>query len=329
MTALNNDINLLQKYLSDQEWIDTRELVNQASIPGAGNMNYTLRIHTNVRTFIIKQSRAYVEKYPQVAAPEDRVLREAEFYTLIIASPELKARTPELLNVDRVNHVLMMQDLGAGSDYSRLYKQGEVIDKADLLTIMDFAATLHTTIDSKITKKPIRNREMRKLNHEHMYIYPYMEENWLNLDDILPGLAEVANPYKQNERLKLKAIELGQKYLSDGAVLLHGDYFPGSWLRTDTGIKIIDPEFCFFGMPEFEIGVTIAHLMMADQETALIETALAHYRSKVNIDDNLRAQFTAGELIRRILGLAQLPLTIDLGKRRELLAYASNVLLNN
>jgi 5-methylthioribose kinase len=38
-------------------------------------MNCVLRIET-ARSFIIKQSRGYVEKYPQIAAPAERVLTE-------------------------------------------------------------------------------------------------------------------------------------------------------------------------------------------------------------------------------------------------------------
>jgi hypothetical protein len=36
--------------------------------------------------------------------------------------------------------------------------------------------------------------------------------------------------------------ELGEIYLADGAQLVHGDFFPGSWLRTPHGPMIIDPE---------------------------------------------------------------------------------------
>ena len=54
--------------------------------------------------------------------------------------------------------------------------------------------------------------------------------------------------------------KVGDIYLSDdGGVLLHGDYYPGSWLKTDAGFRVIDPEFCFLGPPEFDLGVLAAH----------------------------------------------------------------------
>jgi len=328
MIILSNDLIALEAYLKEKEWLMASETVLSAEKPGEGNMNFTLRIQTNLRSFILKQSRGYVEKYPQVAAPESRAMMEAAFYNIIQASEALSAKTPKVIAKDEENNVLMLEDLGEGSDFARLYKQGESIDANSLEEIIDFAATLHNAFEAKNFDNPIRNLEMRKLNHEHMFIYPYLQENGLNLDDILPGLRAVADSYKKDEVLKSKVITMGDLYMADGNSLLHGDYFPGSWLQTNQGIRIIDPEFCFFGLPEFEIGVTIAHLMMADQPYVLIEQAINQYNSKVAIDDDLRAKFTATEILRRILGLAQLPLNINLGKRKALLEFARETLIS-
>jgi 5-methylthioribose kinase len=181
----------------------------------------------------------------------------------------------------------------------------------------------------KTTEARLSNIKMRELNHEHMFIYPYLENNGLNLDDILPGLKAIGEPFKQDEHLKRKVEVLGKRYLQDGTTLLHGDFFPGSWLKTDAGIKFIDPEFCFFGDVEFEIGVTLAHLKMANQSEATIEKALKTYKNLNPIDENLCQQFMAVEILRRMLGLAQLPLSLDLSQRESLLKKARALLLDN
>ncbi len=327
MLKLDTNKEKLQNYLHDQGWLTPNETVRSVEKPGEGNMNFTLRVDTGSRTFIIKQSREYVEKYPQVAAPAERAMREAEFYELIAEKPELKAMMPNLTGLDRENNIIAMDDLGAGTDYTYVYKIGQAIPEAELMTIMDFAAKLHNSFSAKTATQVITNRAMRKLNHEHIFLYPYMEENGLNLDDILPGLQEVALPHKKDEALKKVVQELGEQYLADGEKLLHGDYFPGSWLKTVEGVRIIDPEFCFFGPPEFEIGVTIAHLKMADQPYVLIEKAIHRYISQAPLDESLRQKFTGIEVLRRILGLAQLPLEIDLAKRKALIEEARATLL--
>jgi 5-methylthioribose kinase len=84
MIKLDNQLETINNYLKDKNWIAANEKVESVEKPGDGNMNFTLRCRTsNDRTFILKQSRDFVEKFPQVPAPAERVLREAEFYDMI------------------------------------------------------------------------------------------------------------------------------------------------------------------------------------------------------------------------------------------------------
>lgn len=327
MIKLNNNIAALSSYLKTKDWLETDETILSVEKPGEGNMNFTLRIITNKRSFIIKQSREYVEKYPQVAAPKERVIYEAKFYKLIEDIPSLKEMMPNVIGLDKENSVMLMDDLGKGTDYTKLYKKEETIPEEDLLVLIDFMVKLHTSITSDTTEKKIINRKMRELNHEHIFKYPYAAENGIDLDDVLPGLQEQARILKQDDTLKKVVLELGKLYLTDGSVLVHGDYFPGSWLKTASGIKIIDPEFCFFGFAEFEMAITLAHLKMANQPDELITKALQHYKKSCSLDLLLCEKFVATEIIRRIIGLAQLPLEIDLEKRTLLLKEAQETLV--
>lgn len=323
---LSNNKPELESYLKNEGWLQPEESIINTEKPGEGNMNFTLRIVTGERSFIIKQSRNFVEKYPQVEAPKNRALKEAAFYKIASENKELQKMMPRLLNVDKNNNVLQLEDLGNGKDYTFLYQKDHKLPENELFQIVDFAAKLHK-IRVKSVENPIANREMRKLNHEHIFKFPYLQDNGLDLDTIIPGLAEVGESFKNDRKLQENLKKLGEIYLKDGDYLLHGDYFPGSWLKTDQGIKIIDPEFCYFGVPEFEIGVTIAHLKMADQPENLVKNALNRYKKQANLDQNLLKKFAAAEVLRRILGLAQLPLEIDLTKRKELLEEARNVIL--
>ncbi|MCK0192730.1 phosphotransferase [Arenibacter sp. F20364] len=327
MEKLTRDIDKLGGYLKRQGWLFANENITAVEVPGEGNMNFTLRIKTTERSFVIKQSRDYVEKFPQVAAPVERAIRESEFYSLISDHNILKWQMPKLNGVDRYNHVLNFQDLGNGVDCTYLYQKDEYLEETDLQKIMVFASTLHKSINTDVTNVRLPNRKMRKLNHEHIFIYPYIWKNGLNLDDILPGLKEIGDNLKSDDVLKYRVQKLGEMYLADGKTLLHGDYFPGSWFKTPDDIKIIDPEFCFFGRPEFEIGVTVAHLKMSSQPITLIDKALKIYMDSAPLDKDLCFQFMAIEILRRLLGLAQLPLSLDLEERKALLEEARSILV--
>lgn len=326
MFSLSLDPTSVQQFLVEKNWLFPEEEVQQTEVPGAGNMNFTIRVKTNQRTFILKQSRPYVEKYPQVPAPADRVLREGEFYGLTARIPALSARTPQLLAIDQEQSVLQLEDLGVGSDFTGIYAGNKQLSTEELSELLDFALVLHDSFQDLPEAERITNRAMRSLNHEHIFHYPFVNENGLDLDQILPGLEKSAAPLRQNSQLKHRVKALGEQYLEDGPCLLHGDYFPGSWLQTPQGIRIIDPEFCFFGPREFELGVMLAHLKLSAQSEAIQDFALAYYRQKSPLDESLAQSFAAVEVLRRLIGLAQLPLTLSLEERISLMDQATRTL---
>jgi 5-methylthioribose kinase len=185
---------------------------------------------------------------------------------------------------------------------------------------------------SETVSPAFTNQEMRVLNHEHIFNYPFLEDNGFDLNSVQPGLQALAVPYKQDAGLKKTVQQLGDVYLANQSgtpkTLLHGDYYPGSWLQTADGVKIIDPEFCFYGPAEFDLGVMIAHLMMAQQPLETLDIILENYEQPTGFSETLRRQFTGVEIMRRLIGLAQLPLSLSLEQKQSLLEEAHS-LLNN
>lgn len=327
MMKLDSQLETINNYLVDKKWLPDNEKVESVEKPGEGNMNFTLRCKTSTnRTFIIKQSRDFVEKFPQVPAPEERVLREAEFYETIKGHVDLSSRTPKITAVDKENHIMLMEDLGESSDYTFLYQEGKTLAETELKEIMHFIADLHSNFTTDNCTNIIQNKEMRTLNHEHIFKFPFQKDNGMNLDDVLPGLEEVKQNIIEHDGLQQALEQLGERYLADGRHLLHGDYFPGSWLNTKAGLKIIDPEFCFFGPKEFEIGVCMAHLYLAKQPHVFIQKAMDFYKEIAPFDDILMMKFMAVEMMRRILGLAQLPINQTLEERKALVERGAMML---
>lgn len=322
-----NDMASMEAYLVEQGWLSDEERISQVSVPGEGNMNYVLRITTHERSFIVKQSRGYVEKYPHVSAPADRVLMEGAFYQTTMADPSIANYTPGLIGIDPINNIIAMEDLGASSDFTFLYHSSMVLDTPQLVPLVDFLGRLHKHFDRQSAQASFKNSAMRALNHEHIFRYPFMEENGFDLDLVQSGLQAVANIYKNDNELKNQVAHLGEIYLSDGNCLLHGDFYPGSWLNTTQGIKVIDPEFCFYGPAEFDLGVMLAHLHLAGQSKAMVDFALHRYSSVNHIDHVILNQFVGIEIIRRLIGLAQLPLQKTLHEKQDLLRFAKTLII--
>jgi 5-methylthioribose kinase len=171
----------------------------------------------------------------------------------------------------------------------------------------------------------IANSEMRKLNHTHIFDLPFDPENGLNLDEIQPGLQALANELiLNNGALRTAAKKLGEVYLSaTGPSLLHGDFFPGSWLDSSDGIKIIDPEFCFTGPAEFDLGVFKAHLIFCGMSNRAIDTIFRRYGE---YERDLCDRFAGIEILRRLFGVAQLPLNASISEKEKMSQKALKLL---
>jgi 5-methylthioribose kinase len=317
----------LERHLKQLAWISADEKIQEIATPGQGNMNRVLRVRTDRQTLIVKQARPWVERYPHIDAPVNRVAAEAAYYRLQRDHPELTGHTPRLLGYDPANFLLVLEDLGENADFLRIYGRDDAITADELHVLIQYISLLHNT-DFRLQGKTFPdNTQLRTLNHEHVFAYPYAVDNGFDLDTIQEGLQNASMAYKNDPALKQRAKELGRIYMATGPRLLHGDYYPGSWLSTRDGIRILDPEFAYFGRPEFDIGVMHAHLKMAETPKDNIRTISKEYHRPDGFDDNLARAFCGIEILRRIIGLAQLPLDLTLPAKIDLLEQARHMIL--
>jgi len=306
----------LTRFLHAQAWIDSTDAVRDLAPAGEGNMNCTLRVTTRARTFILKQSRPWVEKYPDIAAPLDRVLQEVAFYEVVAAHPSVAGMMPRLLGVSRSSRMMMLADLGPTSDYTCLYR-GDVIQGEDIDALVRYLSELHTAHVGTERTDAFVNRDMRRLNHHHIFEYPLSPDGaGVDLDGLTPGLQAEADRLQQDLDYFEAVAGLGGVYLDDGRALLHGDFFPGSWVKIGQDVRVIDPEFCFLGPPEFDVGVFLAHLYLAGQPSQVRQRVSERYRRDERFDGDLAARFAGVEMMRRLLGVAQLPLAATLKEKQ-------------
>lgn len=316
------DKKLLSDYLISQKLISSNDQVLDLTKPGEGNMNFVARVTTTESTLILKQANPFVQKYPQIAAPIERVLVESQFYQTIQNIPTSHQFVPSLLGLDPFSRIIAIEDLGEGTDFTFLYQKGKSLSDDNLNHLLDFLDLLHNKISIDLLKAFPDNIKLRLLNHEHLFIYPFQVENGFDLNTITPGLQEISMSFKKDTDLKKILKTLGQVYLStEGDALLHGDYYPGSWLSTAVGIKVIDPEFSNVGKREFDLGILIAHLKMIQAPEHQIENVMLHFKGKP-LNWTLTYQFAGVEILRRIIGLAQLPFDLTLTEKEAMLKEA-------
>ena len=328
------DLSGLAAYLRRQAWLGKEETLLDARKAGEGNMNYTLRLTTSRRTLIVKQARPWVEKYPQIAAPSQRAVVEGNFYQQVGQHPGVAEMMPGLIGLDAASCIIALEDLGEAGDFTSLYR-GEVLPESSLDQLADYLSYLHGAFAGANLDAVFANRAMRELNHRHIFDLPLRQAELLDLDAITPGLRSAAQALKDDRRYVETATKLGEFYLTynhladnPSGVLLHGDFFPGSWLKTAAGARIIDPEFCFVGAAEFDLGVLLAHLNLANQPASLADRLLDRYHPPAGFDQALMRKFAGVEIMRRLIGVAQLPLGYGLERKAGLLALSRELILN-
>ena len=315
----------VRAFLAARGWLHGSETVLGCGRAGEGNMNLTLRVRTDRRTVVLKQARPWVEKYDHIEAPWDRGLSERWFYERVATIPGVTGWMPRLLASDPAGRVLLLEDLEGARDLTGVYA-GERLEPEEVDRLALVLRALHdgTAADPPM---PAFNREMRELNHAHCFVVPLDPRTDLPLDRFEPGLAAAAATLAADVQFCEVAAGMGERYRGAPGPLVHGDYFPGSWLRTADGIRIIDPEFCFRGEREIDVGCALAHFALGRQSPETARRFLDAYQASATCDAPSLARYGAMEIVRRLIGVAQLPIAPSRGWRGALLARAREAAL--
>ena len=293
------------------------ESITSVAKAGEGNMNLVLRVTTDRQSVIVKQARPWVEKYRDIPAPAERILSEIEFYRRISNDQSVSDAMPSVLASDVSRRLMVLEDLGQSSDYATLYSSQKAATEVDAVfrLAVGWVARLHgcdAAGQNKIGCSPLL-----ELNHQYIFSVPLQDPPVADLDSVCEGLADASRALCADESVRRAMERLGKIYLESDGPLLHGDFHPGSWLNTEKGFQVIDPEFCFCGAREFELGVIAAHWIFCGSEasSATIDRVCDLYSKEVSRE--LLLGFTGAELVRRLIGVAQPPLDADLNRRVE------------
>ena len=311
----------VQEFLTAINWI-TDETITGLETPGEGNMNVVIRATTNKRSFILKQSRPFVQKYQDIAAPIERIETEHRFYSTLQDSLAATSM-PKLLGYHPEHFLMMLEDLGQAEDMTAIYASGSIA-ATDLERLVGIVQEIHQQIP---TSNYPQNLGLRKLNHAHIFELPFLSDNGFQLDDVQEGLQDLSLPYKHDAKLKAVVAKLGEKYLAQGDTLIHGDYYPGSWMKANEQLYVMDPEFSFVGFKEFDLGVMAAHIIMTTLQENAVQNILKAYVTSTH--EELVRQLAGVEIMRRLIGLGQLPLERSLEEKDKLMKMAYNMILSS
>ena len=166
-------------------------------------------------------------------------------------------------------HVIAMEDISSYKNMRLELLNGKIFpDFANQIT--DFLVdTLVPTTDlimkSEEKKKDVQkfiNIEMCDISEDLVFTEPYYD--YKNRNVILEKNRDfVQKNIYDNERLHFKVAIMRNNFMNNAQALIHGDLHTGSIFINESGIKIIDPEFAFYGPMAYDIGNVIGNLYFA------------------------------------------------------------------
>lgn len=286
---------------------------------GDGNINWVRRARVPARgaSWIVKQARPTLERFPEYSASTERIVFEQRWFG--IARPADVANVcPAILHFDEAGRVLVLEDLGDAERLDRALLRGADVGAA-LAAVARLLAAVHaaTRGDPALAAR-FANHDMQTLHGEHVFRLPFAVNDF----PLEPALRARAERVWQDAELGTIAARAYARYGEPRGALVHGDVQAGNiLLPSGGGAKLLDAEIAHVGDPAFDVGMLLAHVLLAglarDALPAAAETACATWdayavagdRDAVPFADTVR--YAGIEVLRRTIGAARVAAVAD------------------
>lgn len=243
---------------------------------GDGNINYVFKVRDEVtgKSVIIKQADKFLRSSGR---PLDLHRNRIEAEILKIEGELAPEYVPEVYDYCEAMCALSMEDISAYKNLRTEMMAGKTFDRlADGITSF-LADTLLPTTDLVLDRaekkervKLFTNIELCDISEDLVFTEPYY--NYKNRNIITEGNEGfVEKTLYQDETLKGEVGMLRDRFMNCAQALVHGDLHSGSIFANENGIKVIDPEFAFYGPMGYDVGNVIGNMFFTWANKAYTE----------------------------------------------------------
>jgi 5-methylthioribose kinase len=279
----NSVITYLQKTAEQVPKLAEQGTPVAAREVGDGNLNQVFIVDTIIdsdidsdlidagtNTIILKQALPYL----RVAGEDWQLTRERmrfETQALLRYGELTPALVPTIYHHDLDMSLVVMEYLDNFEVMRKPLTEGKRF--ADFASnIATFMAQSHfftsdaflSSAEKKAQQAAFINPELCKLQEDFVFTNPFMssEENRWN-----PQLEPDIIKLRQDGKLKTIINRVKRDYMTNAQAMLHGDLHTGSLMvsgsQTGNTLKVIDPEFAFYGPVAYDVGTLFANLVLA------------------------------------------------------------------
>jgi S-methyl-5-thioribose kinase len=295
---------------------------------GDGNINWVRRVRTGDRSFIVKQARLHLERFPEYEAPTERLLCEARYYETVRAL-DRDGVCPAVLRFDPGARVLVLEDLGDAPRLEAVLARGG--DASDVATrLARFLGAVHgaTAGDASLAAR-FPNDGMRRLHGDHIFALPFAP-NEFPLEAPVRARAEAI---WRDGRVAAVARAAHADYLDRADALVHADVQATNVLVAPRGAVLLDAEIAHAGDPAFDLGTLFAHFWLpavargaASDANAALRAARSAYGSTDAEFEARARRYAAIEMLRRTIGAARVAAVADPAASLRVVDFAIDLL---
>lgn len=235
---------------------------------GDGNINYIFRVIEDEtgKSVVLKQADKFLRSSGR-PLDLDRNRIEAEILKLEgECAPEF---VPKVYRYDDVMCVIVMEDISAYKNLRKELMAGKIFPKfADEISSFLVDTLLPTTdlvLDRAEKKDRVRafvNKELCDISECLVFTEPYVNDRDRNIV-ISENMEYVKKHLYDDVKLRAEAAKLKNNFMNNAQALIHGDLHSGSIFINEDGMKVIDPEFSFYGPMGYDIGNVIGNLFFS------------------------------------------------------------------
>jgi len=283
---------------------------------GPGNINWVRRVrcHPAGGSWVVKQARPALERFPEYRVSTERLVFEARY----LETARAFDATGVLVGVeffDPDSRVLILEDLVGCPRLTLVLAEGQsglsrVRECARALGA--FLGAVHAGTRDPVLATQVANQEMQGLHGDHIFVLPFRD----NAFPLSPALAERARRVRADRSLVETIDAAHARYLEPVGALVHGDVQPDNVLIGERGPRLLDAEIAHVGDPAFDLGIFLAHLLLPplaagepERAADCLHSAWSAYTeahgSEALVDFAGVARYAGIELLRRTLGAAR------------------------
>ena len=235
---------------------------------GDGNINYVFKLRSlaDGHSVIVKQAARLLRSSGR---PRDIYRNKIEAAILQLEGELAPGYVPEVYYYDETMSATSMEDVSA---YGNLRKElaadrvyPHISENISTFMADTLLPTTDLVLDAEEKKKRVKfytNPELCKITEDLVLTEPYY--NYKNRNIITPGNEEFVREHLyEDEALHAEVAKLRLNFMNNAQALMHGDLHSGSIFANETGLKVLDPEFAFYGPMGYDIGNVIGNLFFS------------------------------------------------------------------